>query len=171
MGEPCAVPQGSPVLAGVEDDRQVRPVPAKCSKELGAGAVAQRLVGEQQGNLATLGAPDILRLPHRAGLDHGMFSPCQKPRGAGANSVVVVHHAGQHVGLVVDSLLGEFQTVIKPLSRVFEQVQCISGSTILGNGQVALIVDAASLIEANLGRDPAAAAGRSATSALPAAAP
>jgi len=61
-------------------------------------------------------------------------------------SVVVIHHAGQRSGLVVDALLGEFQTVIKPLSRVFSQVQCISGSTILGNGSVALILDVPTLL-------------------------
>jgi two-component system chemotaxis sensor kinase CheA len=61
-------------------------------------------------------------------------------------SVVVIQHAGQRAGLVVDALLGEFQTVIKPLSRVFQQVKCISGSTILGTGAVALILDVAALL-------------------------
>jgi len=61
-------------------------------------------------------------------------------------SVVVVHSAGRRAGLVVDALLGEFQTVIKPLSRVFAQVRCISGSTILGSGEVALILDIAALL-------------------------
>ncbi|MDM4766905.1 chemotaxis protein CheA [Pelomonas sp. SE-A7] len=61
-------------------------------------------------------------------------------------SVVVIHHAGQRAGLVVDALLGEFQTVIKPLSKVFQQVKCISGSTILGTGAVALILDIAALL-------------------------
>ncbi len=56
-------------------------------------------------------------------------------------SVVVVRHAGHRAGLIVDTLLGEFQTVIKPLSPIFAQVRCISGSTILGSGDVALILD------------------------------
>lgn len=56
-------------------------------------------------------------------------------------NIVVVRHAGQRAGLVVDALLGETQTVIKPLSRVFAQVQGISGSSILGSGEVALILD------------------------------
>jgi two-component system chemotaxis sensor kinase CheA len=46
----------------------------------------------------------------------------------------------------VDKLLGEFQTVIKPLGRVFERVGGLSGSTILGNGAVALILDVAGLV-------------------------
>jgi two-component system chemotaxis sensor kinase CheA len=61
-------------------------------------------------------------------------------------SIVVVRHAGQKLGIVVDSLLGEFQTVIKPLSKVFNQVRCISGSTILGSGDVALILDVPALV-------------------------
>jgi chemotaxis protein histidine kinase CheA len=47
----------------------------------------------------------------------------------------------------VDTLLGEFQTVIKPLNKMFHQVKCISGSTILGSGDVALILDVPALIE------------------------
>jgi two-component system chemotaxis sensor kinase CheA len=56
-------------------------------------------------------------------------------------NIVVVTHAGRKFGLVVDALLGEFQTVIKPLGRMFSHVNCISGSTILGSGEVALILD------------------------------
>jgi two-component system chemotaxis sensor kinase CheA len=56
-------------------------------------------------------------------------------------NIVVVKHAGHKFGLVVDTLLGEFQTVIKPLGRMFSHVDCISGSTILGSGDVALILD------------------------------
>jgi two-component system chemotaxis sensor kinase CheA len=47
----------------------------------------------------------------------------------------------------VDRLLGEFQTVIKPLGKVFEQVSGLSGSTILGTGKVALILDVLGLIK------------------------
>jgi two-component system chemotaxis sensor kinase CheA len=48
---------------------------------------------------------------------------------------------------VVDTLLGEFQTVIKPLGQMFNQVSCISGSTILGSGEVALILDVPQLVQ------------------------
>ncbi|NMM29384.1 MAG: chemotaxis protein CheA [Glaciimonas sp.] len=61
-------------------------------------------------------------------------------------NIVVLKHAGQRAGLVVDTLLGEFQTVIKPLGKMFSQVKCISGSTILGNGEVALILDVPALV-------------------------
>ena len=62
-------------------------------------------------------------------------------------SIVVVKHAGERAGLVVDALLGEFQTVIKPLGKLFRNVNCVSGSSILGNGEVALILDVPSLIQ------------------------
>ena len=47
---------------------------------------------------------------------------------------------------MVDTLLGEFQTVIKPLGTLFGQVKGISGSTILGNGEAALILDVAGIV-------------------------
>ncbi|WP_187985764.1 chemotaxis protein CheA [Vibrio metschnikovii] len=62
----------------------------------------------------------------------------QAPR---RQNVVVVQTGGQMAGLVVDRLLGELQTVIKPLGPIFENIQGISGSTILGNGDIALILD------------------------------
>jgi two-component system chemotaxis sensor kinase CheA len=60
---------------------------------------------------------------------------------AARQNIVVVKHAGQKFGLVVDNLMGEAQTVIKPLSKLFAQVKGISGSSILGSGEVALILD------------------------------
>jgi len=60
-------------------------------------------------------------------------------------SIVVVRHGARRAGIVVDTLLGEFQTVIKPLGRMFRQAKYISGSSILGNGEVALILDVAAL--------------------------
>jgi len=65
---------------------------------------------------------------------------------AKGENIVVLKHAGQKAGLVVDTLLGEFQTVIKPLGQMFAQSKCISGSTILGSGDVALILDVPSLV-------------------------
>ena len=61
-------------------------------------------------------------------------------------NIVVLKYAGQKAGLVVDTLLGEYQTVIKPLGLMFRHVNCISGSTILGSGDVALILDVPSLV-------------------------
>ncbi|GJI93843.1 chemotaxis protein CheA [Duganella caerulea] len=61
-------------------------------------------------------------------------------------SIVVVRQGGVKAGLVVDALHGEFQTVIKPLDKMFQRADRLSGSTILGTGEVALILDVPALI-------------------------
>jgi two-component system chemotaxis sensor kinase CheA len=55
--------------------------------------------------------------------------------------VVIVGLAEKRVGLVVDSLIGEQEVVIKSLNRFCGEIRGISGATILGDGNVALIVD------------------------------
>jgi len=67
------------------------------------------------------------------------------PSSARRRNIVVVSQGRQQAGLIVDQLLGELQTVIKPLGQMFQHLRGISGSTILGSGQVALILDIASL--------------------------
>ncbi|MDD2743977.1 MAG: chemotaxis protein CheA [Rhodocyclaceae bacterium] len=64
-------------------------------------------------------------------------------------NIVVVQYAGQKAGIVVDQLMGEFQTVIKPLSSIFRHLRGIGGSTILGTGEVALILDVQALVQRN----------------------
>ncbi|MBC7183404.1 MAG: chemotaxis protein CheA, partial [Marinobacter sp.] len=61
-------------------------------------------------------------------------------------NIIVVRQDGQKAGLIVDDLLGEHQTVIKPLNGIFSHIKGLSGSTILGSGQVALILDVQTLI-------------------------
>ena len=68
-----------------------------------------------------------------------------------SENIVVLNYAGQKAGLVVDTLMGEFQTVIKPLGHIFNQVTCISGSTIVGSGDVALILDVPALVRQAIG--------------------
>jgi two-component system chemotaxis sensor kinase CheA len=65
-------------------------------------------------------------------------------------SIIVIRCASKRIGIVIDELLGEMQTVIKPLSRLFSRVRGIGGSTILGTGQLALILDVPSLLEQQL---------------------
>lgn len=61
-------------------------------------------------------------------------------------SIVVVRCGNLRTGFVVDELLGEHQTVIKPLARMFQHVRGLGGSTILADGGIALIIDAPALI-------------------------
>lgn len=58
---------------------------------------------------------------------------------------VVVESQGQRLALEVDELLGQQQVVVKNLERNYRRIPGVAGATILGDGRVALIVDAASL--------------------------
>jgi two-component system chemotaxis sensor kinase CheA len=61
--------------------------------------------------------------------------------------IVVVATGQDRVGLVVDQILGDHQTVIKPLSSFHADVGAFSGATILGDGGVALILDIPALVQ------------------------
>jgi len=63
------------------------------------------------------------------------------------NSLLVVVEAdGQKVGLMVDDLLAQQQVVVKSLNENYQQVEGVSGATILGDGSVAMILDVPSMI-------------------------
>ena len=61
-------------------------------------------------------------------------------------NVVVVEHRHGRAGIVVDQLFGSSQVVMKPLGRFLKQVPGVAGSSILGNGRVALILDVQEII-------------------------
>lgn len=66
--------------------------------------------------------------------------------GSDIQHVVVTEVAGERIGLLVDSVIGEHQTVIKSLGKMYRDVQGVSGATILGDGTVALILDVPQLV-------------------------
>ncbi len=61
-------------------------------------------------------------------------------------NVVVVKINEFYAGIAVDELLGDMQTVVKPLGRAFRTVHGIAGSTVLGDGRVGLIIDVPTLL-------------------------
>jgi two-component system chemotaxis sensor kinase CheA len=61
--------------------------------------------------------------------------------------VVIVSSDEQRIGLVVDQVIGNHQTVIKSLSKLHSDCGTFSGATILGDGAVALILDIAHLVD------------------------
>ena len=82
-----------------------------------------------------------------------------KGQGDEHEKVVIVSSGEGRVGLVVDQIIGNNQTVIKQLSKLHSGIKSFSGATILGDGTVALILDTAHLVasgqsyvERNLGR-------------------
>jgi len=60
--------------------------------------------------------------------------------------IVIVRAGDQRLGLVVDRILGTHQTVVQSLGHFYRQAAHVSGATILGDGQVALILDVAGLV-------------------------
>jgi len=64
----------------------------------------------------------------------------------GHQKVVIVSSGEGRVGLVVDQIIGNYQTVIKQLSKLHSTLRAFSGATILGDGSVALILDTVHLV-------------------------
>ncbi|MEI7611615.1 MAG: chemotaxis protein CheA [Betaproteobacteria bacterium] len=60
--------------------------------------------------------------------------------------VIVVRFGSRRAGLVVDRIYGKCQTVIKPLGPLFAEVPAVSGSTIIGNGEIGMILDVPALV-------------------------
>ena len=120
----------------VGDERYVIPV-AAVSECLTAGDTepdaASGVISLRGSNLP------YVRLRHLLDADRRIAS--------GRESVVVVNAGGQQAGLVVDELLGETQAVIKPLVGLPSLVPGVSGTTVMSDGQVSLIVDVAPLLE------------------------
>jgi len=65
-------------------------------------------------------------------------------------NIVVIRHRGENAGIVVDELFGESQIVIKPLDRFLRDMPGLAGSTILGDGNVALILDISALLSTSI---------------------
>jgi len=61
--------------------------------------------------------------------------------------VVVVHIGDRKCGIIVDNLIGQQEIVIKTLGKLLAGIKVISGATVLGNGQVALILDVGTLMQ------------------------
>ncbi|MBX3415921.1 MAG: chemotaxis protein CheA [Pirellulales bacterium] len=75
-----------------------------------------------------------------------------RPRGAernepGTTTLVIVSSEGRELAIIVDSLLGEQDVVIKSVSENYRNVSGIAGASILGDGRVSLILDVPSLVE------------------------
>jgi len=98
--------------------------------------------------------------PHRDGNGHGVINLRGEPlpylrlrdrfKASGAaprrEHVLVVQYAGGRAGIAVDALYGERQAVIKSLGAGLDGLSGLSGSTILGDGRVALILDVPALL-------------------------
>lgn len=73
-------------------------------------------------------------------------APARRP------SVVVTRCGDLKTGVLVDSLHGEIQTVIKPMTGIFRHLRGVSGTSILGSGDIALILDIHHMVQATVER-------------------
>jgi two-component system chemotaxis sensor kinase CheA len=85
----------------------------------------------------------VLELPQVLGLAAGEPQPASD----GELAVVIVDYGKRKIGLTVDLFKGREQVVIKSLTRNFEQVEGLSGASILGDGKIALILDVRGMLD------------------------
>lgn len=76
----------------------------------------------------------------------GEILDCPKSEDTGQLLVVVVKKGERYAGFVVDELMGQQEIVIKSIGKYIKNHKVISGATILGNGEVALILDVNTLV-------------------------
>lgn len=81
----------------------------------------------------------ILKLHDWFGIEGGITDPCEA-------LLIIVENEGHKVALLVDELITQNQAVIKSLEANYRKVDGITGATILGDGQVALIIDVPGLL-------------------------
>lgn len=65
----------------------------------------------------------------------------------GDGHIVIADAENVRVGIVVDEILGNIQTVIKPLDRLYRNAPGISGASVMGDGSVALVIDVPGIIQ------------------------
>lgn len=76
-----------------------------------------------------------------------------QPKDHSREKIVVVQFGEKRAGIVVDELHGEIQTVVKPMGPIFQSLKGIGGSSLLGTGAVALILDIQQLITFAINRE------------------
>lgn len=63
------------------------------------------------------------------------------------SQVIVIHNEEAKIGICVDEIVGEYQAVLKPVGKYYNNQEYISGATILGDGTIALVLDTFKIIE------------------------
>ncbi len=106
----------------------------------------------ESAKLSTVDGKEVVIIREKAvplvRLSHWLVSnPVQTTGVKTEGFVVVTTIAGQHIGCVVDQLVGQEEVVIKPLGAMLHGTKGVSGATITGNGGIALILDMPGLME------------------------
>lgn len=90
-------------------------------------------------HIATIRGEIVPYIHLRQLFEHGGASP-------EIEQIVTARIDGGRIGFVVDQVIGQHQTVIKSISRIYNHIEYVSGATILGDGSVALILDLPKLV-------------------------
>ncbi|MGD0466185.1 MAG: chemotaxis protein CheA [Gammaproteobacteria bacterium] len=62
------------------------------------------------------------------------------------NTLIIVQYTDYKIGIIVDDLQGEIQTVIKPMPEILNDLPWINGTAVLGGGEIAVILDIPGLV-------------------------
>jgi len=81
------------------------------------------------------------------------LSKQNRPQEKLREELVIVQFGGDIAGIAVNKLNGEIQTVVKPLGPIFKPLKGIGGSSLLGSGEIAFILDIPQLIELAIGNE------------------
>jgi two-component system chemotaxis sensor kinase CheA len=74
----------------------------------------------------------------------------EEKEGASEHSqLILVKYEDKRVGVIVDNVIGEYQTVVKPLGRFLKKLENISGASIMGDGTISMVIDTNRLIYYN----------------------
>ncbi|MDN5210893.1 chemotaxis protein CheA [Fulvivirgaceae bacterium BMA12] len=130
------------LLVQLEHTKYVIPleVVEKCH-ELNAGELQENI-----NQLVTLDGKQVPFLDLREAFD------ADKNTAPELTQIIVVHKNHKRVGICVDTIIGEYQAVLKPVGKYYRNQEFISGATILGDGTIALVLDTNKIIEQSIGQ-------------------
>lgn len=67
--------------------------------------------------------------------------------------LVVIKSENRMTGLIVDSVIGEYQTVVKPLGKYLRKQEVLSGASIMGDGSLSMVIDTSRLLQVRRGKN------------------
>ncbi|EMO25895.1 CheW-like protein, partial [Leptospira interrogans serovar Bataviae str. HAI135] len=66
---------------------------------------------------------------------------CLESNSFGKENILILEYEDKSFGIIVNDLHGEVQSVIRPMAEIFKNIKCFSGTSILGSGEIAFILD------------------------------
>jgi len=103
----------------------------------------------QDKTISVIFLKDIINLEnledvHNQGIFHQSYDQVSSD---GKINIIVVSYAGRHLGIVVDKLLQQKEIIEKSLLKPLDKTRLLSGTTILGNGNVCLVIDVSAIAD------------------------